>query len=153
MIESITAIHFGRALVKHLGLDEQQVSSDLTLHTKGDDIFGVTLTIMLDGSDIEEIGRIMQGKHEPVNIQPAVEVWLHGKKLERVVAFGEDAKGKWVQHEMDTTTVHNPDLEFRPAGDAPAEKPDFRPPNARRALSAQEMIEKGTKITNKRMPL
>lgn len=155
----VVAAQFADAFAEHFGMPKHALMQRIVIDVQPDSLLAAQVTIMLGADDLAAIAALMQPTKPPVEIKPAGTVWLHGKQLDRVVAFGEDDRGKWVEQELEsaseinTTIVHNPDLEFRPAGDAPAEKPDFRPPGARRPLSAQEMIEKGTKITNKRIPL
>jgi len=50
---------FGAALAAHFGLPARQVMAGMEMHTKSDEIFGVTITLALTPDDLAGIARHM----------------------------------------------------------------------------------------------
>ncbi len=55
-----SGIKFGAAIIKHFNLPIDKVSASIKMNTGSDDIFGVTITIMLTADDMLSIAQIMK---------------------------------------------------------------------------------------------
>lgn len=69
--EFLCGIDFSRALMEHLGLPPEKIDSDITLNTGANEVFGVTVKIMLNAGDMDAIAKRMRGFTPPVAAQAA----------------------------------------------------------------------------------
>jgi hypothetical protein len=57
--EKLTGVAFGKAVVEYFNLPAGKVSCEVEMHTRPDDVFGVSLRICLNAEDLAAIARKM----------------------------------------------------------------------------------------------